>query len=87
MKALQKLQRGYGNLEVVEVPCPVPQENEVVVKVRNRGTWEKTINLLRERRIDSKPLITGEIPLTQWREVFQLFEEGRGLKYLLYPIN
>lgn len=53
----------------------------------NRGTWEKTINLLRDRKVDLKPLITGEFPLSQWREVFQLFEEGRGLKYLLYPVN
>jgi L-iditol 2-dehydrogenase len=52
----------------------------------NRGTWGKTINLLNYRKVDLKPLITGEFSLSQWREVFQLFEEGRGLKYLLYPV-
>ncbi len=73
MKALRKFQRGYGNLEVVEVPSPLPQEDEVVVEVQRAGVCGTDIS--------------GEIPLSEWREVFQLFEEGRGLKYLLYPVK
>jgi L-iditol 2-dehydrogenase len=52
----------------------------------NRGSWEKTIDLLEKRKVDLAPLVSGEFPLDQWLKPFKLFEEGQGLKYLLYPI-
>lgn len=53
----------------------------------NRGTWEKAVHLLENRKVDLHPLVTGEFPLDRWQEGFQLFEKGVGLKYLLYPIG
>jgi L-iditol 2-dehydrogenase len=63
---------------------------EVQVKgsfTHNPGTWEKATELLRDRKVDLISLVSGEFPLDQWEEAFRLFEEGMGLKYLLYPIN
>jgi L-iditol 2-dehydrogenase len=63
---------------------------EVQVKgsfTHNRRTWEKTIDLLRDRKVNVKILISGEFPLDQWEEAFRLFEGGEGLKYLLYPMK
>lgn len=63
---------------------------EVQIKgsfTHNRGTWEKAIELLRDRKVDLISLVTKEFPLDQWQEPFQLFEKGIGLKYLLYPID
>lgn len=37
MKALRKLERGQGHMEVVEVPEPTPQKGEVVVEIRRAG--------------------------------------------------
>ncbi len=51
----------------------------------NPGTWEKAINLLRNRKVDLRPLITGKFPLLDWEEAFKRLEKGGGLKYLLYP--
>ncbi len=63
---------------------------EVQVKgsfTHNRSTWEKAIDLLRDRKVDLTSLISREFPLNQWEEAFRLFEKGMGLKYLLYPID
>ncbi len=63
---------------------------EVQVKgafTHNPGTWEKAMELLRDRKVDLNSLVSGEFPLDQWEEAFRLFEKGRGLKYLLYPID
>jgi L-iditol 2-dehydrogenase len=63
---------------------------EVKVKgsfTHNRGTWEKAIDLLRDRKVNVKTLISREFPLDQWQEAFRLFERGEGLKYLLYPVK
>ena len=53
----------------------------------NRGTWEKAIDLLRDRKVDLVSLVSREFPLDQWEEAFRLFEKGVGLKYLLYPVD
>ena len=63
---------------------------EVQVKgsfTHNRRTWEKAIDLLRDRKVNLKTLISKEFPLDQWQEAFGLFERGEGLKYLLCPID
>jgi L-iditol 2-dehydrogenase len=53
----------------------------------NRGTWEKAIDLLRDRKVDLVSLVSREFPLDHWEEAFRLFEKGVGLKYLLYPVD
>lgn len=63
---------------------------EVQVKgsfTHNRRTWEKAIDLLRDRKVNLSPLVSREFPLDQWQEAFRLFERGEGLKYLLYPTD
>jgi len=63
---------------------------EVQVKgsfTHNRRTWEKAIDLLRDRKVDLTSLVSREFPLDQWEEAFRLFERGVGLKYLFYPTD
>jgi L-iditol 2-dehydrogenase len=63
---------------------------EVQIKgsfTHNRGTWQRTIDLLRDRKVDLASLVSREFPLNQWEEAFRLFEKGMGLKYLLYPVD
>lgn len=62
---------------------------EVQIKgiyAHNQGTWKKTVEILAQKKVDLAPLVSGEYPLDQWPQAFKLFEEGVGLKYLLYPI-
>lgn len=51
----------------------------------NPATWEKTVQLLAEGRMDISPVISGEFPLSQWEKAFDLAEQQKGLKFLLRP--
>jgi L-iditol 2-dehydrogenase len=53
----------------------------------NKESWIKAIELLNERKVQLEPMVAGEYPLDQWQKPFELFEKGKGLKYLLYPIK
>ena len=51
----------------------------------NRATWDQALELMGQGRVDVTPLISGEFPLAQWAQGFELAAQGVGLKYLLYP--
>lgn len=53
----------------------------------NKASWDKALNILSTRKIKLEPLISGEYPLNQWQQPFKLIDKGKGLKYLLYPID
>jgi L-iditol 2-dehydrogenase len=74
----------------LELNCDAFTFKEVQVKgsfTHNKGTWEKAIDLLKNRKVNLMFLVSKEFPLDQWQEAFRLFEEGIGLKYLLYPTD
>jgi L-iditol 2-dehydrogenase len=58
VKALRKLQRGSGNLEVVEVPSPLPQEDEVVVEVQRAGVCGTDIHIFHDLYPRVRPPVT-----------------------------
>lgn len=47
--------------------------------------WERAISLYAQGLIQAKPLITHVLPLSQWEEGFQLFEERKALKVIFEP--
>jgi len=49
------------------------------------SSWEKSLVLLRDKRVDVKPLITHKLPLSQWDEGFENVRNGSGIKVLLQP--
>jgi L-iditol 2-dehydrogenase len=53
----------------------------------NKASWIKAIELLSQEKVQLEPIIAGEYPLDNWQEPFKLFGEGKGLKYLLYPVE
>jgi len=48
-------------------------------------TWERSMRLLKENKIKTAPLVSGEFALKDWAEAFEAFKENRGYKYLLIP--
>ncbi|MCG6881811.1 MAG: zinc-binding dehydrogenase [Deltaproteobacteria bacterium] len=71
----------------VEINLDAVALKEITVSgafAHNHDTWKKAIDLLGTNRIDMKSLISGEFPLKDWKQAFQLSEKGAGLKYLLY---
>ena len=51
----------------------------------NRPDWEAVLNLMAQRRIAPRPLISGALPLSRWREAFERTKRSEAVKMLLYP--
>ncbi len=51
----------------------------------HHDTWTKAVDLLARKKVSLDSLVSGEFPLSKWEDAFRLSEEGRALKYLLYP--
>jgi len=48
MKALRKLKRGIGHVELVDIPEPVPEKGEVLVEIRGAGICATDIHILHD---------------------------------------
>ncbi len=48
-------------------------------------SWRRAIALIADGRIQTRPLITAVLPLTQWEEAFRRAEAKDGVKFLLRP--
>jgi L-iditol 2-dehydrogenase len=46
-------------------------------------TWDRVMRILGQRKVDLSPIITHKLPLSRWREGFDLCETKRGVKVLL----
>lgn len=51
----------------------------------NWPDWEAVLKLMGTGQIRAKPLITGVLPLLQWREAFEQAERLEAIKILLRP--
>jgi len=49
------------------------------------ASWEKTIWMVAEKKIDVDPLITHELPLSEWEQGFTALENMEALKVVLIP--
>jgi len=49
------------------------------------SSWEKSLVLLRDKKVDVRPLITHKLPLSRWEEGFENTRNGSGIKVLLQP--
>ncbi len=48
-------------------------------------TWERCLQLMALGKLRTRPLISHQLPLTQWREAFQMVEDATAVKVLLQP--
>jgi L-iditol 2-dehydrogenase len=48
------------------------------------NTWELVMQIFQTRMIDLKPIISHTLPLSKWKEAFDLFEGKQAMKILLY---
>ncbi|MDP6776311.1 MAG: zinc-binding dehydrogenase, partial [Candidatus Latescibacteria bacterium] len=49
------------------------------------GSWDKTIALMQDGRIDVEPIITHRLPLTEWEKGFEVAENMEALKVVFHP--
>ena len=46
-------------------------------------TWHRVMQILNQRKIDLKPVISHVMPLSRWKDAFDLCENRQGIKILL----
>jgi len=48
------------------------------------NTWELVMKIFKAKKVDLKPIISHTLPLSRWKEAFEMSENKQGLKILLY---
>jgi alcohol dehydrogenase/L-iditol 2-dehydrogenase len=48
--------------------------------------WEKCITMMGKKQVDLMPLITHELPITEWEQAFHLVESKQAMKVVLKPV-
>jgi threonine dehydrogenase-like Zn-dependent dehydrogenase len=48
-------------------------------------TWQRSLRLLSEGRINTEPIISHEFPLERFEEAFQVTQDGSAVKVILNP--
>ncbi|MDK2799254.1 MAG: L-iditol 2-dehydrogenase [Clostridiales bacterium] len=64
------------------------KELKVTGSLGSRWTsWEKAIQLLESGKVQTKPLVSHQMPITEWEKAFKMFENKEGLKLVLTPVE
>lgn len=50
-----------------------------------RSSWESAIELVASGKVKTEQLVSHELPVTDWKNAFELFENKSGLKLMLRP--
>jgi L-iditol 2-dehydrogenase len=48
-------------------------------------TWERMMRIFAEGRVRLNDLISIKLPISEWRTAFNLCEERKAIKVLMYP--
>jgi len=63
---------------------------EISVTGSNASTpsaWPRALQLMEHGLVRTEPLVTSVLPITQWRDAFDRFEQRAGLKTVLQPVD
>ena len=92
--ALRASKRGGRFIQIgifgkdVQLPFDLILYKELVVTSGFASTptsWRRAINLMEQKLVVLAPLVTGKIPLEQWRAGFDRFAGGEGIKTVIVP--
>ncbi|MBL7201773.1 MAG: zinc-binding dehydrogenase [Anaerolineae bacterium] len=50
------------------------------------SAWRKALNLLASGQVQTRPLVSHVLPITEWQQAFDIFERRDGLKTVLTPV-
>ncbi|MHB9070794.1 MAG: zinc-dependent alcohol dehydrogenase [Sedimentisphaerales bacterium] len=59
MKALMKIGLGNGNIELKEIPLPIPVKDEVLIKVNTAGVCGTDVHIWHDRFPNTPPVVLG----------------------------
>lgn len=82
----------YTQMGLFGRPVRLNVDRLVVKELRVQGVfssnwraWDRALRLVRQGRVRLSPLISHRLPLSAWREAFELLWQRKGLKVLLIP--
>jgi L-iditol 2-dehydrogenase len=50
------------------------------------GAWRKALNLMAAGQVQTRPLVSAILPITEWQAAFDAFERRDGVKIVLTPV-
>lgn len=63
------------------------KELKVTGSLGSRWTsWEKAIQLIELGKVKTAPLVSHQMPITEWQKAFDMFERKEGIKLVLTPV-
>ncbi|GLO67406.1 zinc-binding dehydrogenase [Oceanobacillus kimchii] len=66
----------------------IQKEIQVVgSRSQKSADWEPSIQLMKEKKVDAKALVTHEFTIDQWDEAYQAIKGGEAIKVLLKPLQ
>lgn len=54
---------------------------------QTKSAWEKSLRFLGEGKVKTRSLISDILPITEWEKGFKMFEEKKGIKIMLSPVD
>ncbi len=54
---------------------------------QNWTTWERALSLLGQGKIQTRPLVSDILPISDWKKGFEKFEKKEGVKIILLPVE
>ena len=48
-------------------------------------TWDRMMNIYKQGRVRLQDLVSAKLPISDWRQAFELCMEKKALKVLMYP--
>ena len=93
---LQLVRRGgkYGQIGLFGKPIEIDFEQICYKEVKVSGSfsqkwsaWDRGMRLLERGLVQTRPLVSHVLPLTEWEEAFRMFEAKEGLKLVLQPVD
>lgn len=82
------IQEGLFEKDMVNIDTSLLIHKEIEYlgsRTQKPSSWEKSLTLLAEEKINLQPLISASYPLTDWEQAFNAVMSGNEIKVLLQP--
>jgi L-iditol 2-dehydrogenase len=78
----------FGKPITIDLEKMCYKELKLTGSLGSRWTsWVKAIQLIEQGKVKTKPLVSHQMPITDWEKAFKIFENKEGLKLVLTPVE
>jgi L-iditol 2-dehydrogenase len=84
----------FTQIGLFSKPITIDFEKIAVKEIKTTGSfgsrwtsWEKALQLMAQEKVHLRPLVSDILPISEWKHAFDMFEEKKGLKLVLTPLD